>query len=270
MYWQRGHATDNRGYYPPDCYLPTTFKDYFSCADPVLDAIRNGTTLSLKQIILDKGVDAFLAEVERRKSLYGNVEKWFPYTSVNLVLTVYFDLVTNGKVDDALQLMKWNTELYPNDFRAWYGLADIANETGKIKEALDAYRKFFTIEPDISEAVGNYNRLILLDVCESRDPSEFEYAIEDMKKKHSLSVDERMLNDVGYILLGENKIKEAIKIFELNVKLYPESANVYDSLGEAYLKADEKELARKNYEKALSLDPNSTTAKRALEELGKN
>jgi tetratricopeptide (TPR) repeat protein len=269
MYWQRGHATDNRGYYPPDCYLPTTFKDYASCSDPVLDAIKNGTALSLKQIILDNGVNAFLAEVERRKNLYGNVEMWFPYTSVNLVLTAYFDLVANGKIDDALKLAKWNTVLYPNDFRAWYGLAEIANETEKIKEALDAYTKFFTIEPDISEAIGNYNRLILSDVCENKDPSEFEDAIEDMKKKDPLSVDEKMLNDIGYMLLGKSKIREAIKIFDLNVKLYPESANVYDSLGEAYLKADEKELARKNYEKALSLDPNSTTAKRALEELGK-
>jgi tetratricopeptide (TPR) repeat protein len=234
-----------------------------------MDAIKNGTAISLKQILLDKGTDAFLAEVERRKSLYGKVEKWFPYTSINLVLTAYFDLVANGRVEDALHLMKWNTEFYPNDFRAWYGLAEIANETGKIKEALNAYRKFFTIESDISEAIGNYNRLILLDVCESKDTSEFENAIEDMKKKEPLSVNERMLNDIGYILLGKNKTKEAVKIFELNVKLYPESANVYDSLGEAYLKANEKDLARKNYERALSLDPSMTTAKRALEELGK-
>lgn len=269
MYWQRGHATDNRGYYPPDCYLPMTFKDYVACADPVLDAIKNGTVLSLKQIILDKGVDAFLAEIDRRKNLYGNVEKWFPYTSFNLVLTTYFDLKANGKVDDALKLAKWNTELHPNDFRAWYGLAEIANETENIKEAMEAYKKMLAIEPDISEAIGNYNLLTLMNVCENKNSSELANVVENMKKKDPLSVTERMLNDLGYRFIGGNKIREAIRIFELNVKLYPTSANVYDSLGEAYLKADEKELARKNYERALSLDPNSTSAKQALKELSK-
>jgi transposase InsO family protein len=45
---------------------------------------------------------------------------------------------------------------------------------------------------------------------------------------------EPALNSLGYDLLVNKKLKEAIQIFRLNVEAYPGSANVYDSLGEAY------------------------------------
>jgi Flp pilus assembly protein TadD len=106
-----------------------------------------------------------------------------------------------------------------------------------------------------------------MDACESEGSGELEAVVEGMKKKDPLSVDERMLNEIGYRLLGNNKTREAVKVFELNVKLYPNSANVYDSLGEALLKAGNKELALKNYEKSLELNPENASAKKVLEEL---
>jgi tetratricopeptide (TPR) repeat protein len=66
---------------------------------------------------------------------------------------------------------------------------------------------------------------------------------------------ENELNNYGYQLLAQGKHDEAIRIFTLNTQRYPKSANVWDSLGEAYaLKGDEKN-AIKNFKKALSLDP---------------
>lgn len=65
------------------------------------------------------------------------------------------------------------------------------------------------------------------------------------------------LNALGYVLLGKNRKKEAINVFYLNTLLYPFSYNAYDSLGEAYLLNNQKDLALKNYEKALSLYPES-------------
>src|SRR5262249_34854242 len=48
---------------------------------------------------------------------------------------------------------------------------------------------------------------------------------------------ENTLNQLGYILLGEKKVDEAIKVFELNVQEFPKRWNCYDSLGEAYMNA---------------------------------
>ena len=49
--------------------------------------------------------------------------------------------------------------------------------------------------------------------------------------------------------------------------LFPNSFNVWDSLGEAYLKAGNKEKAKESYEKSMSLNPNNESGKKALAEL---
>jgi CubicO group peptidase (beta-lactamase class C family) len=79
--------------------------------------------------------------------------------------------------------------------------------------------------------------------------------------------DERGFNTLGYKLLNEEKIAEAIKIFELNVDAYPDSWNVYDSLGEAYMKNGDKELAMQNYQKSLEMNPENENGKKMLEKL---
>jgi Tfp pilus assembly protein PilF len=63
------------------------------------------------------------------------------------------------------------------------------------------------------------------------------------------------LNNYGYQLLGQGNHDEAIRILTMNTTRYPKSANVWDSLGEAYaLKGDEKN-AIKNFKKSLSMNP---------------
>lgn len=71
-------------------------------------------------------------------------------------------------------------------------------------------------------------------------------------------------NVFGYSLLRRKRVNEAIAVFKLNVEAYPQSANAYDSLGEAYLVGGDKEKAIENYRKALALDPTMESAKRAL------
>jgi len=78
---------------------------------------------------------------------------------------------------------------------------------------------------------------------------------------------EPQLNQLGYQLLQTNKRKEAIEIFKLNVEAYPRSANVYDSLGEAYMVAGNNEQAIVNYKKSLELNPQSQSGALALKRL---
>jgi len=79
--------------------------------------------------------------------------------------------------------------------------------------------------------------------------------------------DERELNDLGYRLIRKNKFKEAIRIFQLNVEAYPNSANTYDSLAEGYMDNGENALAVANYEKSLQLNPKSRNAVLMLQKL---
>lgn len=55
--------------------------------------------------------------------------------------------------------------------------------------------------------------------------------------------------------------------FTPNVEAFPVSFNVYDSSGEAYAAAGEKDLAIKNYEKSAQLNPNSQSGIEALKKL---
>jgi tetratricopeptide (TPR) repeat protein len=89
-------------------------------------------------------------------------------------------------------------------------------------------------------------------------------------KKTGVSEDvmgERSLNELGYRLLYGGRQQDGVTVFRQNVKLYPQSSNVYDSLGEAYANTGEKELAIENYEKSLQLNPKNDNAKERLKKL---
>lgn len=81
------------------------------------------------------------------------------------------------------------------------------------------------------------------------------------------AVGEARINGLGYGFLRAKKLPEAIAYFKLNVELYPNSSNVYDSLAEAYRANGDKDLAIANYKKSLELDPKNTNAAEALKKL---
>jgi tetratricopeptide (TPR) repeat protein len=76
-----------------------------------------------------------------------------------------------------------------------------------------------------------------------------------------------VINNIGYEFLKESSIEEAIIVFQENTILFPEDANSWDSLGEAYFHKRDKKNALKAYNKALELDPNSASSKKMIEKL---
>jgi Flp pilus assembly protein TadD len=67
--------------------------------------------------------------------------------------------------------------------------------------------------------------------------------------------------------MGAGNMDAALEVFKLNVQLFPQSANVYDSLGEACMRSGENANAIKNYKRSLELNPNNTNAKENLKKL---
>jgi Flp pilus assembly protein TadD len=67
--------------------------------------------------------------------------------------------------------------------------------------------------------------------------------------------------------MNSGKVAEAIDVLKLNVRLYPQSWNAYDSLGEAYVRAGDKVLAIQNYEKSVQLNPKNENGIAALAKL---
>ncbi len=87
-----------------------------------------------------------------------------------------------------------------------------------------------------------------------------------MKIKSSVS-GESELNACGYVLMASGETKEAITVFRINANLFPQSANCYDSLGEAYAKAGLTDKAIQEYEVAQRLDPTNTGIQERLKKL---
>jgi len=78
-------------------------------------------------------------------------------------------------------------------------------------------------------------------------------------------IDEREFNALGYkFLYQESKAPDAVAVFEMNTKAFPESWNVWDSLGEAFLSQNEWDKAEVFFNKSLGLNPGSQSAKNSL------
>ena len=81
--------------------------------------------------------------------------------------------------------------------------------------------------------------------------------------------EEKEFNTLGYKFLYEKRVDEAVEVFKLNVKMYPESWNVYDSLGEGLLAAGKYDKARKFYEKSIAMNPENENGKEMLAKMAK-
>ncbi len=86
-----------------------------------------------------------------------------------------------------------------------------------------------------------------------------------INNKDNYIVIESRINGLGYDLLNLNRVQDAISVFKCNTELFPGSANVYDSLGEAYMNNGQYESAIINYRRSMELDPEN---RNALDKIG--
>lgn len=93
----------------------------------------------------------------------------------------------------------------------------------------------------------------------------YHYLRENMSDEYDFR--EPQLNILGYLLMRNQMIKEAVEIFKLNVEAFPESANVYDSLAEGYFALGDTAQSEENYKKSLELNPENENAKEMLNKL---
>lgn len=98
------------------------------------------------------------------------------------------------------------------------------------------------------------------------------YARVSKRAGFAVPIPETLVNQFGYLLLARNDFDAAIDVFRRNVELYPSSANVYDSLGEALEKAGRIDAARESYSRAAAIgeqikDPNTNVYKANAERL---
>ncbi|HJP85399.1 MAG TPA: serine hydrolase, partial [Gemmatimonadaceae bacterium] len=83
----------------------------------------------------------------------------------------------------------------------------------------------------------------------------------------STATPESLLNDLGYYLLDQLRIEDAIRAFRANIAAYPRSPDVYEAIGDAYLAGGHRTAARDGYRRATELDSTKTRARRLADSL---
>ncbi len=148
--------------------------------------------------------------------------------------------------------------LLSNGLGNYYNIENIINHIASI------------VDPDIVDANNQYFESLLQPIVE-KEMVDFERSFERLRNEENLEVQllEGLVNAVGYQLINQKRMTKAIEVFEFNTQEFPESANAFDSLGEAYYKNAQHELAITNYEKAIALGGTNGNAKKMLARIKK-
>lgn len=99
--------------------------------------------------------------------------------------------------------------------------------------------------------------------------SQFKNAVNSNKVVYNFNGFENSLNIIGYNYISNGDLISAVKILKLNTEQFPNSANAHDSLGEAYFKNKQMDLALQHYKKSYQLDPKNDNAKNMIEQISK-
>jgi tetratricopeptide (TPR) repeat protein len=103
----------------------------------------------------------------------------------------------------------------------------------------------------------------------THDPARITVAFRAMGDygKPAAIIVESSINAMGYELLRNGEVEEAIKVFELNSETFPSSANTWDSLAEAIMSKGDHEAAIRYYRVSLKLNPDSRNAVRMIKRM---
>ncbi len=231
------------------------------------------------------------------------IDSLYFYAGLNLMrMEEYGDAA--DAISRAIELRPKDSNYYINLGNA-YGLdalnSSIFSKFSLAKKSKEAYLKAVEIEPenlnahfalasyyyqapgiaggDTEKAIEHANfikerdevrgRSLLAQIFANNDQlakAEKEFKILDEKVKNDSS-QFFIYNSYGYFLLNQNRVEEAIEKFQKQISLAPNNANAYDSLGDGYLAADNKEKAAESFRKALEIDPDFEPSKEKLEEI---
>lgn len=243
-----------------------------------LKDIRESLARNLARDINEKGLDAALKAYRKAKAR--------PPSSYYFDLEELMDagdrLLKAGKKPEAVEVFKigvaespWSFAIHEQLGDAYFRLGDSTQAAAMYKKAAALNRRSYPWEIasyDDAARLSKGIKILAKDLGRDIDEKGIDSAAKafDQSKAgdpSSYHVDENKMNQLGYELLNRGKTAEAIEVFKLNVREFPKSSNVYDSLGEAYAKAGNRELAIQNYRRSNELDPSNTNALEVIKRL---
>jgi tetratricopeptide (TPR) repeat protein len=150
----------------------------------------------------------------------------------------------NGDRDTALQLFH---DVAENGrwfkFEAQFALSAVYRYFERdFEQALALNIQLYTNFPQNVWIATQYDQLRFLTLVEEKGVEFLESEFDSLETKYQVT-NPGILNGFGYTLVFENRFNEAIEVFKINIKLFPEVANGYDSLSETYALAGNNDMA---------------------------
>ncbi|MBD3297886.1 MAG: hypothetical protein GF341_04460 [candidate division Zixibacteria bacterium] len=196
------------------------------------------------------------------------------------------DLAHLGRVDDAIIVLTQDTASFPSHWRGHFTLGNVLLDRGDTANAKRAFSRSMDVNPLLfpwqRDAYKTAERvlddIVMIERILERfvdDSEEFERMLDwaqayvDTANDDQYHVDTERMNDLGYSLLRRDRLSDALRLFEFNTTLFPDSWNTFDSYGEALLQAADTTQAVTMYERSLELNPYNGNARAVLEKIGK-
>lgn len=149
-------------------------------------------------------------------------------------------------------------ELYPDSD---YGVVLLANRPGRTQTELKAFAEEALVDMRGKPAA----QMALEGALEKADFNDASGVIAKVKQSYPrLNLPEERINSWGYSLLRAGRTGPAVSLFVYNTQHHPQSWNAWDSLGEAYEKANARDKAVASYRRSLALNPDNAHASQQL------
>jgi nicotinamidase-related amidase len=154
----------------------------------------------------------------------------------------------------------------------YFGARDRGYDTYMVREAIISHRSDYTdVIRDITHALPLSFVAMNLKVLAGDIRKLDDLPAETLSREYGISGPDQ-LNIIGYNLIFKKRLEDAIIVMKANLRLFPEEPNCYDSLGDAYERNGQKDLALSMYEKACEKakgknDPNAQAYEKNLQRL---
>ena len=159
-----------------------------------------------------------------------------------------------GKLDQAVLAFKKAAFLEPQNAQARYNMGKTLMEQGKLEAATEAFSKAVDLKPDYADAYNNMGIIF-------KEQGKLEEATEAFNKALSIKPDyAEAFNNAANTLKEQGKLEEAIEAYKKVLSLKPDYAEAFNNLGVTLKVQGKLEEAIEAYTKALSLKPDYADA----------
>ena len=139
-----------------------------------------------------------------------------------------------------------------------YAMAIVSGRENDLVASYEYWKKLSEKYPGNNNFLGQTNRTYVAKLVEEKGVNFLVDEFADLDSVYNIN-EHNILNTLGYALVNQERFEEALIVFNVNIKKYPDVANGYDSLAEYYMNRNDHQNAIKYYKIAFDKLKTDTT-----------